>query len=778
MFGASTADDRGNVTAYASYRINDQVLERDRDFSACALQGPPSARQNAAPVPGVPAGQQHFLCGGSSTSFPGRFTNFGSISQTIDQTTGLFTPFVASIHQFNFGPSNYFQRPDERYTLGAFANYEINDHVEVYAQAMFGDYRSVAQIAPSGNFFSAGTNCANPLLPANVGAIGCTPAMVAADAMAPVYIGRRNVEGGGRQDDLNYETYRIVGGVRGALTDTWDYDVSGSYSRVNLSRTFLHDFSITRLGRALNVSNAGPDGIPGNGDDAPICKSVLDGTDPQCVPWDIFTPGGVTQAQLDYLEIPLLQLGETIQQNVVATATGELPWGSPAAESNIAMALGIEYRQDILNSVVDSNFSSGDGSGQGGPTLPLSGETGVFDIFTEARIPLVEGAPLADLLSIDLAYRYSDYDNGETTDTYKVGGEWAPTEDVRFRASFQRAVRAPNIIELFASQGAGLFSGSDPCDDLGDDGLLNNSVPALCIAGNVNPAAMVTAAQSDSGGLSSPAGQYNGFFGGNPLLSPETSDTLTIGFVATPSFLPGLVIAVDYFDIEVVDLIATTGAQNTINDCYATNNPVSCGRITRNPNNGALWVGSGQVEDLNTNIGGLHTVGYDFNIDYGFDIGSLGSMSLQLLATYLEDLIVDEGAATGNAPYNCVGFFASDASCGTPNPQYRHRFRVSWETPWDIEANVTWRYYDEVTREVGQATPVVPGLLDSTFPEEHYFDVAGNWQMYENTRVRFGVNNIMDNDPAISFSASNGNTYPQIYDSLGRWVFIGVTADF
>jgi outer membrane receptor protein involved in Fe transport len=864
IFGVSTDDGRGNITTYLGYRNNDKVLQRDRDYSACAL-GPASAAGRPYSF-----GTAHWNCGGSATSFPGLFTDFeGNLNPivfgdpdavnaartqapnfdfTINQTTGEFQTFSVANNLYNYGPLNYYQRPDERYTFGAFARYEVNPSVEVYANLMFSDYRSVAQIAPSGDFFSTGTiNCDNPLLtpdmvllvcgddlgngyvldamgnptiglgddgaPGGVNSPGAdlifgddpnTAADESADdeyntdAVAPcpdpdaitpgnqcqttLYIGRRNVEGGGRQDDLGYESYRGVIGVRGPLGDNWDYDVFGQYYRVNLSRSYLNDFSVTRLNRALDVIDADP----GIGVD-PQCRSFVDGTDPNCVPYDVFTPGGITAEALTYLQIPLLQRGEAIQQNVVATITGDTGFQSPWAESAMQAALGLEYRRDVINQVVDENFATGNASGQGGPTLPLSGETDVFEVFGEARFPIIEGAALAELVSIDAAYRYSDYSTGVNTDSYKLGLDWAPTSDIRFRGSYQRAVRAPNIIELFSSQGFGLFNADDdPCGaDEGGDGI---APAAACIG--VNPW-QVTAGQYGSGALTSPAGQYNGLFGGNPNLTPEEADTLTLGFVFTPSFLPGFNLSVDYFNIEVTNLVSVTGATNTLNDCYNNGNLASCMRIVRNPGTGQLWIGTGRVEDLNTNIGGLETSGYDVNANYSMEIGSSGALNFALVGTLLDEIVTDPGAATGISPYDCAGGFGQ-ALCGTPNPEWRHRFRVGWETPWNLDLFATWRYYGEVERRTAANEPVPDGggtpfnpvqnVLDQNFDAQHYLDLAGNWEVRDNAVLRFGVNNVLDNDPPLSANVGagfgNGNTYPQVYDALGRWVFVGLTVDF
>lgn len=785
IMGASTPDDRGNITAYLNYRNNDAILQRDRDYSACAL-----GAQSTAPVPGVPTGAAHWTCGGSSTSFPGRFfapASAGSGSFTIDSTTGnTFRNFSAALDQYNFGPLNYYQRPDERYAFGAFGHYEINDKAEVYMQMMFSDYQSFSQIAPSGDFFNTATiNCGNPLLsPAQAGTgafgIGCTPADIASDTTIGLYIGRRNVEGGGRQDHLEYQTFRGVAGMRGDLTESWSYDLAAQYARVLLSRVYRNDFSVTRLGRALDVV----DTDPGAGV-TPTCRSVVNGTDPNCVPYNVFTlagfnggvngliPGGVTQAALNYLQIPLVQTGSTTQQVVTGSVTGDFGFALPTAEDPIAMSFGLEYRRDVLESTTDNAFATGDGAGQGGATIGLEGVTDTFDVFAEARIPIVQNAPGADEISMDLAYRHSSYRSGVDSDSFKIGADWAPVEDIRVRASFQRAVRAANVIELFSAQGFNLFDmADDPCDttDPNADGV----APAANCQG-LAPY-QLSAAAAGSGSLTSPAGQYNFLQGGNPDLQPETSDTQTIGIVFQPRFMPGFNLTVDYFNIRIEDTISIVGPDTSVNNCYFNNVAASCALITRNPGNGRLWTGAGVVSALNTNIGALETTGLDINANYNLEIGSAGALNFNLVGTYLEDLTVEQGP--GLSTYDCVDKFAGP--CGTPNPQWRHRARIGWETPWNVEVSGTWRRYGEVN-QANASGNVVTGVLDQTFEAQDYFDLAGNWDVFENTNIRFGVNNILDDNPPLSAvvgTTGNGNTYPQTYEALGRWLFVGATVDF
>ena len=756
--GVTAPDGRGNLMAYAGYRNNNPILQGDRDYSSCAI---------GAPAGATPA---TFTCGGSGTSFPGRFTDFGTFNSTLG-TGRTFVPFDSNTGNYNFGPLNYYQRPDERYTMGAFGRYEVSDKAEVFAQLMFSDYKSVAQIAPSGNFFSTpDINCDNPLLGAQQRTtIGCTAADVTAGNRRTLYIGRRNVEGGGRQDTLGYESYRGVVGIRGELTEGWNYDVAAQFSRVNMSRVYLNDFSTTRLGRALDVVSVG--GVP-------TCRSVVNGTDPSCVPYDIFIAGGVTQAALNYVQIPLIQTGETTQQVVTAAVTGDTGWSLPTSSNTIQVAFGAEYRRDYLGSTTDNAFATGDGAGQGGPTIGVTGDADVSEVFGEIQIPLADGQAWAYSASIDAAYRRSEYEN-LGTDTYKVGADYAPIEDIRFRASYSRAVRAPNVIELFAAQGFGLFDADrDPCD------ATTGAVAANCVG---TARHQVTSGQSTSGALDSPAGQYNLLSGGNPNLNPEEADTYTYGVVWTPSFVPGFNLSVDYFDIQVDGLVSSVGALNTLNLCYGQNDAAACGRITRNAG-GQLWVGTGVVQDLNNNIGGLATSGLDFNANYSFDwedlgVANMGSVQLSFVGTMLNELITDTGLGTASSVYDCAGFYANQ--CGTPNPEYRHRARATWLTPWDMDLSATWRHYGEVELAVLNATTGTlnngGARIDRYFDAENYLDLAATWQVMDTVTLRAGVNNVLDNDPQLSYSVGttgNGNTYPQVYDSLGRYFFVGVTANF
>ncbi|HEU4517567.1 MAG TPA: TonB-dependent receptor [Steroidobacteraceae bacterium] len=760
MVGVNSGDGRGNLTAYATVFDSKQVLQRDRDYSACSL--------DAGPV-------ESFSCGGSSVNASGLFTDFINYYFTVD-TDNAFRNYTTA-DEYNYGPLNHYQRPERRYSLGAMGHYEFGEHADVYTQLMFNDYESVAQIAPSGNFFSTSTiRCNHPFLPVdNLGDIGCDAAAIANGDLVTMYIGRRNVEGGGRQQSFANNSFRSVAGVRGAINDGWGYDVSAQYSSVSVNTGTKNYFVVNRLQRALDVVDVG--GVP-------TCRSVVDGTDPLCVPWNPFQPGGVNQAQISYLQADGLQIGRINQEIYNAVVNGDLGiYGikSPLASDGIQLVLGTEWRRDSLDNTVDSLQQANQLSGGGGAVLPISGATQVGELFLEARVPIAQDRAGMESLSFDTAYRYSDYGDGVQTDTYKFGLEWAPVQDLRLRASYQRAVRAANIVELFTAQGLNLFDApGDPCGAAARD---PNASDAECIATGV-PAGLV-----GSPSLDSPANQYYFQQRGNADLIPETSDTYSYGVVFQPRFAPGLAVTIDYFDIKIEDTIATFGANNTWTACYTNNDPAACARIHRTPATGQLWTnGSGFVDDGNLNIGALSTAGFDVNVGYtGLEIGRFGGLSFSLTGTYLTELEttpapgidLHPGPGVVSESYDCVGYYST--VCLTPKPRWRHRFRTSWQTPWDLDLSATWRYYRGVTGLDGPNLEMPEDQLDRELPAENYFDVAANWAITDKAAVTLGINNLLDDNPTLSGSVGttgNGNTYPQTYDALGRYVFVRATVDF
>jgi iron complex outermembrane receptor protein len=782
--GINTPDGRGNATVYVGYRTLDPITQNRRDFSSCAL---------GSSAAGDPTSNT-FACGGSANTALGLFQTYNPADPNDLNPTGAFTidpdgtvrDFQTS-DQFNFAPYNFYQREDERKTAGLFAHYDFSDKASVYTEFMFMDDRTQAQIAPSGAFLGAGqgqppffgryaVNCDNPLLSASAVDAFCGGNAGAGDIL--IDIGKRNVEGGGRNDDLRHTSFRGVLGLRGDIAEGWNYDVYGLYGTSLLSENYQNDVSRSRIRKALLAVN-GPNGVP-------VCRinadSDLTNDDPSCVPYAILGVGSVTPEQLAYLQIPALSEGSTTEQVLSGSVSGDLgQYGVklPSANDGLAVAFGAEYRSEKSELRTDANYQANDLAGQGAPTLDTFGQFDVKELFAEARMPLVQGKPFADTLSLEAGYRYSDYNLGFDTDSYKLGMQWSPISDVMLRGSYQRAVRSPNIQELFLQPRVQLDGNTDPCSNA--QGATPSASFEECARSGV------TAAQYGNI-LENPASQYNGLVGGNPDIQPEESDTYSYGFVVTPAFLPGFSFSVDYYDIKVEKLINNLGADFILGQCLATGDATYCDRVHRTPS-GSIWLGdTGFVDDPILNTGSLQIKGIDAEANYRFDMGGAGSLGMQFVGTYVDEYLTEP--LPGSPKYDCTGLYGT--VCGTPVPDWRHKLRASWTTPWNVDLSLTWRYIAAVDDDRTSSDPNLSGAIretDKHLGSRSYFDLTGSYSLTEvgvfsNVTGRLGINNLLDKDPPLVGQSTcpsvfcNGNTFPQVYDTLGRYVFVGLTADF
>ncbi|HEX3700591.1 MAG TPA: TonB-dependent receptor, partial [Phenylobacterium sp.] len=581
------------------------------------------------------------------------------------------------------------------------------------------------------------------------------------------------------QDNLRHTDYRVVVGAKGDINDDWSYDVYGQIGRTVYQEEYLNDVSLRRTANALNVVN-GPNGLQ-----CADPNAVAEG----CVPWQLFSVTGVTPGALAYVETPGFKEGSTTEMVVDASVTGKLGFlKSPYATDPVSVAAGTEYRREALDLRVDSEFDTGDLAGQGGPTHGNSGSYDVYELFGEARVPLAQDMPFAKDVSLDLGYRFSDYNTAGTTDTYKIEGDWKPIDDIRFRGSYERAVRAPNIVELFTPQAVGLSLSSDPCA-----GSSPTATQAQCLNTGL------TAAQYGHIPANS-ANQYNGLSGGNPNLLPEQADTYSFGFVLTPSMVPGFSLTVDYFNIKVNNFIQALDPNLTLAGCLQTDSPTLCSLVHRNPINGSLWLGTaGFVIGTDVNVGFLQTKGVDVEATYRTDLDRFGldgwgRLGLNFNGTYLENFITDPGIPTTDASghvvtqYDCAGFYGV-TTCTQPRPKWRHRARLTWTTPWSgLELSGTWRYVGEVKDQHSSTNPFLAGSffpIDDKLKAQNYFDLAAQYRMKDRYTFRIGVDNVFDKEPPLVGSVAggnsiffNGNTYPTVYDALGRFAFASVTADF
>ncbi len=773
IIGVNAPDGKGNVTAYATHVNINPVLASGFDYTSCTLN-------SGATFAG--AG-----CGGSGTAYP---TRFGSFIVDPSGPGNTFRPRTAA-DVYNFSPTNYLQRPDQRYGFGAFAHYEVNPHFQAYTDVMFMEDNSTAQIAPGGIFAASGpgpggtffVNCDNPFMSAQEAGSICTPAQIASGSNVALAVARRNIEGGGRLTIFDHQEQRYVVGLKGELAGDWSYDAYIQYGKTGFNAEQDNNFLTSRINNALIARRNAAGQI--------VCQSVIDGTDTGCVPINYFQIGGVTPAALAYLSAPTFNGGNIIEQVASMNVVGSLPdqVKSPWANDKIGVSLGAEYRREHLDFHSDVPQSIGDVNGNGAAAPPVNGGYDVYELFGEARVPLIQDKPFIKDVTMELAYRYSDYSNAGITHTYKVSGDWTIIDGLRIRAGYNRAVRAPNVVELFSPQNVVLDGTVDPCAGL----TAGNPLVARCATLFNLTTAQVLALEPD------PAHQYNGQTGGNPNLRPEKSDTWTAGIVWQPSFLPGANLTVDYFDIDVSDYISNVGADTIINGCVNGTNPDFCSLVHRD-SVGSIRSTSGFVIDTETNQGGLHTSGFDFSAGYRtgldtFGLQNAGSLSVNFVGTYLDTL--ETTILNGQQPVDCAGLYGAQCSAigGSinPNPKWRHKVRFTWNTPYEFKwmsnlaLSAQWRYMSGVDLDASSDNPIIHGdvpATDAHLGSRSYLDLLATFKIKDNYSLRFGVNNVLDQDPPLTGANNcpagpcNQNVYAQMYDTLGRYFFMGITADF
>jgi outer membrane receptor protein involved in Fe transport len=460
------------------------------------------------------------------------------------------------------------------------------------------------------------------------------------------------------------------------------------------------------------------------------------------------------------------------------------------ASESIKINAGSEYRSESSVATPDLSTQEGNAEGAGGPVPPVSGGYHVKEVFTEVGIPLIDHKPMAESLGLEVGYRYSAYSLGFNTNTYKFGGEWAPVNDFRVRASYSRAVRAPNISELFTPPAVALDGATDPCaGKLGANGLVPSGATRTQCA-----LTGVSATQYGSIGLNS-ASQYNGLLGGNPNLQPEKSDTYTAGIVLTPRFIENFSMSFDYYNIKLQDSIGAIGGDTIISNCILTANPAFCDTIHRDPG-GSLWkTTAGFITDTNVNLGSLTTRGVDAKLNYRMPMDNFGSLIFNLEGTKLMNL--GKQPLNGGPAYDCAGYFGT--TCGAPNAKWRHVFNTNWATPWSaFDLTARWRFLSGADSEQISSNPQLAGSalpLTQHIKPYSYLDLSADVSLYKIFKLQVGVNNVLDKDPPIiassggpfesdcptitpNGSSCNGNTFPGTYDALGRFFFARVTAQF
>ncbi|MDR6146027.1 iron complex outermembrane receptor protein [Sphingomonas sp. SORGH_AS870] len=758
-FGKTMLDGRLNITVFGGYRHTEPVLQSTRDVSACALNSELTT----------------FSCGGSSNTPYGTFTPLagplaGQKLTNSKDGTKTWVPYDNS-YTYNYAPLNYIQRSGERYNAGAFLHLDISKAAEIYGSFMYMDDRSFSQVAPSALWFGQtyAVTCNNPLMSASQQQALCGAAAGTATTQNTL-VGYR-LGGSGtlpRRDDLQHHYYRSMVGVRGDIGHGFNYDVSVLRSAAHYDEQYMNDVNVVKAQRALL---AVPDGKGGA-----VCQSVLNGTDTACTPINVFQAGGLTGQQAQYLYAPTTTWGRYGLNVVSGSISGDLgTFGitSPWARDGVGIVLGGEHRRETL-------YFTGDEVAKQAGTQDSDGIIAVNEGFGEIEIPIVQDSAIGKSLTLNGGFRYSAYKNNQRSTgyssrynafTYKGELSWQVIDPIRLRASFNHAIRAPNISELFSNLSLGNVNAQDPCAGAKPTASLS----ACQLTG-------VTAAQYNSRlVIECPSDQCTGQSGGNRNLKPETADTYTAGIVLTPGGGRNLSVSIDYFNIKVKDYIGTIDTNTIISQCFSTGSPYYCGLFHRDPVTGSIF-GTGYVTSTTLNTGYLRTSGLDLAANAMVPIGNLGRLYADFIGTYLFEQAT-QPLPTGDS-YDCKGLFGY--ACGQPNPVWRHNLRVTWKPDAKTSLSFNWRYIDKTKLSTTSSNSFLTGAadpIDSRLPAYSYFDLTAGVEVDRNLTLRIGANNLLDKSPPALASGvlnlfGNGNTYPGVYDVLGRRIFVGATVKF
>lgn len=758
LIGGNFAEGRGNAVFSIGAQDQKAVLQGDRSygvFNISSVDG--SAGGSSASAPTV-------------VSAPGLFGQFNPATGTIDAG---FTPF-------NFNPLNLYQTPVKKYNIFGQADYAIADNVEVYGQAFYTKARIETQIAPSATFFNTySLPLSNPFLPAAArnqlcGAFGiaqadCDLAGATTDPNATGYrevrlgLRRRFVEWGPRSTDFQSDVFQVAGGLRGDITDSWSWDLGAQYGESVKVDTIGRYGSFSRAQQSLRAVSTTE------------CQDSSGG----CVPMNLFGPiGSMTQDMFDFIDAESSTRTESTLSVANLTFSGDLGgFKSPFAENVIGVAVGGEYREYTAEQAGDFlSQQPGELLGAGGADPAVDGRFDVREAYLEVIAPVVSDVFLVQSLDLEAGVRYSDYSTTGGATTWKAGFTWDLNDYVTVRSVYQNATRSPNISELFFPVQTVLDNfATDPC--AGAAPASDSALANICRLQGA-PASVI-------GIINTPAaGQVNITTGGNPELDVEEADTLTIGFIVQP--LDNLTISLDYFNIKVDKAITNPEVGDIIEGCFSSSfNPSltfneSCQAISRNAVDGSL---NGSPADTKgvilqlSNLGKYRTDGFDLAVQYQLTTETIGRFSYRLDATYTNENRFQ--ATPASTDRDCVGYYSTN--CGNIGPELGVTQRLTWSYGM-FDTSLRWRYFSSVEIE--------PALKEDFFPAftsvsaYNYFDLTVRASVTDQLQLSLTVDNLLDKEPPLlgndigPTSWNSGNTYPAVYDAIGRTYTLGASVKF
>ncbi len=749
--GSSFSNGRGHLSGFVGYTDRSSIDASARSFSRVAQVDDYDTGEVVNGGSGVSLGGHIFAPGFVNGQFSGQGITFdpdGS-PQAFDES-----------YLYNYQESVYLQLGLERTTAAIFGEYALNDTTtaSIDLMASLNDSETTQAPTPAFGFFNINTD--NPNLTPQAQAVLAENFDPEGTGFVQLPFGRRMKEMGRRRYEYSRTAYRVNLGLDGRWLDDWHWSMDYTQSYTRTTDHFPNLGVASRMQQALLV-----DPTSGN------CFDPSNG----CVAANLFGEGKLSAAAADFIRAPSLFQRETVEQQVVSLlTTGDWNYWQ---EHQLSMALGFEWRKDQSEYIPDDLLATGDivGSGQ---SDPVKGDYDVWELYLELLLPLIENKAFVQELNLEAGYRFSDYSTAGTVSTYKAGLNWRPVDSVLLRGMSQRAVRAPNLAELFTASSeniddsAAFGFGYDPCSASEDP--VGNGYTDVCVAQGL---------ASDQLGVfeADPFFPVTSASVSNANLEAEEADTLTLGITWQPEFASGLSLALDYYAIEIDNAITYIGDPLVL--CFEINQPASefCQGVSRGP--------SGDVSRLvatDYNVAAIASKGYDLEIVYDAQLPNLGSWASNLRLSVLANKVTEVSFKGDPASdtIDCAGYFGFPCNfSSTPtHPEYRAVTSLTWMTG-PLTTNFSWRWIDGMDNKLpsvkanyglGWATIPVPEL-DSY----DIFDLSLSYAAGEKITLVAGVINLTDEDPPVlGYAQTQNNTMTGVYDTLGRRYHASVTVRF
>ncbi len=848
-FGRNFADGRGNIAISAEYARQNELKFSDRDYLTGAFSGR-CQFQTIEPTGGEPFGTDgiidtNFECGVKNGSISDggtigrvgvgqylRFDDGGNL--IVDVPTGHYELGGSANINGGFGSTlrntGQMMPAVDRYAFNLLAHYDVSDAFRPFIEAKYVRVKANQEGQPT--FIASATFaptwfCDNGFLTtANRTTLVANGICTTGSTNTRTFpLSRFNVDLGGRGETHVRETYRIVGGAEGTFNDDWHYELSANYGKLKTSMNAIN------VARIRNDAGTAPDGLAlavdsvlapvgftgtnfelnGNGQKV-ICRvNAITNTRPDCVPINLLGSNRSSAAARAFSNGTAMRTENATEFVAMGSVSGDLSQLFELPGGPVAFAIGAEYREETAFSDYDSASKNGAFFYNRFATFAPSKLT-VKEAFGEISIPLLKDMPLAHELTLSAAGRVSDYSTQTgTVYAWNVQGIYAPVRDIRFRAAYATSVRAPTQSDLFFPQTQNFAQIGDPCDAINISGNPNRT--GNCAAAGV-PTVFNAATVAACTGSSVPADQRElgdpwvnctartsstGFVsGGNPTLVAEKGKSLTLGLVVEPRFIPGLSITVDWYRIEVKDLIAALAAQTIINLCYDSPTGISnpfCATVNRDSGTG-LFVQPAVISG-GVNFAAQKTEGVDFDVQYRHNFGNGTKLSLRGIATWVRRLDNFTDPTNPTLPNRQLGELG--------DPQFAANFRADL-TVGKFDLSYTLRYLGKMTVGTWEAQNQYTGLCPSTgvtgfsgrtctagqlttldpqnndqfpiinYPATFYHNARVNMKLADGKfNFYMGVDNLFDKKPPFGLLGTAGG---DPYDTTGRFFYAGFKATF